>query len=184
MADQSDFNKNALRKLAEQYLATTILQNEILGFLEENVSSKRSISNLLAERAGKSINTIYKNINELGIYNAISLLRYWQAMADICREFDIDETKIPNLNSLLMTYEEILSFINHITTEDQVEAVIENNFNAILKIITFYKSHGTSITPAEKKLLDQLEMHHLMNQALEEREQQRRKLILDRMKEK
>ena len=117
----------------------------------KNVDTKRSISNVLAERAGKATNTIYKNINELEIYNAISLLRYWQAMAEICREFKIDETKIPNLNALLLDYEEILSFLNHITTEDQIETLIDNNFNATLQIITFYKSHGTSITEPETK---------------------------------
>lgn len=184
LTDQADFNKNSLRKLAEQYLATTILQNDILGFLRKNISLNININNLLADRAGKSANSIYKNINQLSTYNAISLLRYWQAMTSICKEFEINEKKIPDLNSLLLKYDEILCFINHITTEDQVEVLIKSNFKAILEIIVFYKSHGNSITTLEIELLQQLSLDPLIYQKLSERDQHLKESILERMKKK
>lgn len=184
LANQGDFNKKALRKLTEQYLTSTILQEDIIKFLEKNVDTKRSISNVLAERAGKATNTVYKNINNLELYNAISLLRYWKALVDICREHKIKEIEIPNLNSLLSNYEGILNFLNHITTEDEIETLIDAHLNALLQIITFYKSHSTSITEEELKLLQQLETYPTINQAFEKRKQEHKSVLRERMNRK
>jgi len=184
LANQSNFNQKALRTLVEKYLATTILQKDILGFLEKSTSLKRSIVNLLAEKSGKSANTVYKNINELEIYNSISLLRYWKAMVDICQENGIKETELPNLNTLLLTYKDILSLIIQITTEDQIEVLIKSHTDAILQIVTFYKSQSTSLTEAEEKTLQQLRLNPIIKPALDEREEQRKKEIIERMRKK
>ncbi|MEB7454370.1 MULTISPECIES: hypothetical protein [Lysinibacillus] len=184
MPNQDNFNKKGLRKITEQYLTSLILQEDIIGFLEKNVNTKRSISNVLAERAGKATNTIYRNINQLEIFNAISLLRYWKALIEICREYKIPEEKIPNLNSLLSKYDETLSFLNHITTEDKIETLVDVHLNTILKIITFYKKHSSSITESEKHLLTKLETHPEVRNVFKEREELNKKAIKERMEKK
>ncbi len=160
------------------------MQTNIVNFLRKNTNKKQSVRTLLAEKAGKATNTIYRNINELELYNAASLLRYWQAMVDICHELDIEESKIPNLNDLLSTYGEILYFLNHITTEDQIEMLIDTHREAILKIITFYQSRKKLITANEDDLLKQLASHPTIIEAFAQSEQQQKKVILERMKKK
>ncbi|MFJ7678635.1 hypothetical protein ACIQXQ_11405 [Peribacillus sp. NPDC097198] len=182
MEKQEDFNKGALRKLTEQYLTAMILEQDILGFLVNNVKTKKSRSTELAEKAGKSLNTIYKNINELSIYNAISLLRYWQAMIDICKEYKIENSRIPSLDQLLLTYKDILTLLNHITTEDQIEILIQNNLNALSQIVIFYKNKST--TEKEKELLKQLLSNSLINSELKNQQQQQKVAQLERMKRK
>ncbi|MGY3190388.1 hypothetical protein [Lysinibacillus sp. TE18511] len=184
MNSQSNFNKKSMIKLTEQYLTTTILQKNIVGFLQENTHKKHSTKTLLAERAGKAANTIYKNINELELYNASSLLRYWMAMVDVCRELDVEESKIPSLNDLLSTYREILYFLNHITTEDQIEILIDTHREAILKIITFYHPRKKLLTDKEDELLKQLEAHPTIIEAFAQSEQQQKQATLERMKKK
>lgn len=182
MDKQEDFNKGALRKLTEQYLTTMILDKDILSFLENNVKTKKSSSTKLAEKSGKSSNTIYKNINELGIYNAISLLRYWQAMIDICKEQKIENSKIPSLDQLLLTYKDILTLLSQITTEDEIETLIQNNLIALSQIVTFYKNKST--TEKEKELLKQLLSNSLINSELKNQQQQQKVAQLERMKKK
>ncbi|MGA3677826.1 hypothetical protein [Lysinibacillus agricola] len=184
MNNQSNFNKKSLIKLTEQYLTTTILQKNIIGFLQDSTHKKHSTKTLLAERAGKSANTIYKNINELELYNAASLLRYWVAMVDVCREIEVEESKIPNLNDLLSKYEEILYFLNHITTEDQIEMLIDTHLDAFLEIIVFYQSHKKLLTDKEDELLEQLMAHPTIIDAFTQSEQQQKDALLERMKKK
>lgn len=160
------------------------MQENIIGFLQKNTNTKHSVKTLLAERSGKLANTIYKNINELEIYNAASLLRYWQAMVDVCRDLDVEESKIPSLNDLLSSYREILHFLNHITTEDQIKILIDTHCDAILKIITFYQSRKKLLTDIEDELLKQLEAHPTIIEALAQSEQQQKQATLERMKKK
>ena len=181
---ESNFNKKSLIKLTEQYLTTTILQKNIVGFLQKNTDKKHSAITLLAERAGKATNTIYKNINELELYNAASLLRYWIAMIDVCRKLGVEESRIPNLNNLLSTYEEILYFLNHITTEDQIEILVDTHRDAILKIMTFYQSRKKLLTEKEDELLKQLASHPTIINAFTQSEQQKKVALLERMKKK
>lgn len=161
------YDKTSLLKLAEQYLVRSILDREIYTFLHQHPKTKsQKISKILSQGAGKSRNTIYKNINEFTNYSASSLLRYWSSMIAICKEYNVPEKDMPSLDSLLIKYKYLLDFINQIAIEDELDILINGHTEAVWEIYEIYtkrlnNSHK-NITAKEKLLLEHLAEHPLI----------------------
>jgi len=144
--------KNNVRELAEMYLCSKILSDEIYKTVEQAVETEKEISTLLALKTGKPLNSIYRDKNDLPVYNTPSLFRYWQAMQDICKERHVPNDKIPNLNEILSKYQNIIHFISQVTNEINLNSLIENNTDVIFEIVLFYNQRPL---PTQKKKVKQ-----------------------------
>lgn len=184
------FDKEALRTLTEKYLAKEIFENEILNFLTGHpqiikVVKKGQMAKILSERAGKSINSIYKNKNEFTNYSAVSFLRYWQAMRSICLDHSILEENLPSIDSLFDKYGTVLDFINQIAIEDELSLLVDEHPEIVANLYdTFerYLNNGTEkpLTKKEKEILNVVTQqpviqNRLNNKIREQRERMHKK---------
>lgn len=177
------YNKRGLIKLTERYLAKTVLQYELIAFLEQKISNIRSISKEVASISGKNINSIYKNKNELEVYNAISLMRYWHATIQLCKKYSIPEADRPNFEKILSKYQSTLDFIAIITAEDELDSLISNNLSEILKLINFYQQHPPK-SKNEIATLNQLINNKSVQREIVLQTQKKKSAQLERMKRK
>lgn len=179
--EETNYNKSALQKLTEKYLASSILSEEILCFLQQQKNiPPEQIAKLLADKSGKNQNSIYKNINELTNFSASSLLRYWSAMMDICKQFNVSSNEVPSLDSLVIKYKYLLDFINQISIEHKLESLVTIHAETAWEIYKFYSSKDKKISSNYQILLDQISNHPQIQDKLT----QRKIAKIERMKEK
>lgn len=181
MTDQEQKEMNAIRTFTEKYLCTSILSNDILTFLQEKLKNIKSVSNLLAEKAGKDPNSIYKNKNELTIYSAPSFLRYWFAMINICKENDISNITIPSLDELLIKYAPYINLLNQINGVNDLKSIVNLHADTLFSIILYYKNHSNGLNEVEKKTLNLLETIEPIKQKVNERTNANLKNKIERM---
>lgn len=184
------FDKEALRTLTEKYLAKEIFENEILNFLTGHPQiikavKKGQIAKILSERAGKSINSIYKNKNEFTNYSAVSLLRYWQAMKSLCIDNNVPEQDIPSLDTLLSKYGTVLEFINQIVVEDNLNILVGHHPDIVIKLFNTFEKYLNNdnkkpLTSKEKSILRKIAQQPLIQQKLNDKKEKQ----LERMKQK
>lgn len=177
------YNKIALIKLTERYLAKTVLQDELIAFLEQRIPSIRSVSKEIASLAGKDVNSIYKNKNKLEIYNAIGLMRYWNATIQLCKRHNLPKDDWPNFEKILNKYQSTLDFISIITAEDDINSLISSNYYEVLKVINFYQQH-TPQSDSEIKVLHQLKGNDFVKSRIDSQQQARKLAQLERMVKK
>lgn len=177
------YNKIALIKLTERYLAKTVLQNDLIAFLEEKIPSIRSVSKEVASLAGKDVNSIYKNKNELQLYNAIGLMRYWNAAIQLCKRHNIPKDNWPNFEEILNKYHSTLDFISIITAEDDMDSLISSNYYEVLKIINFYQKY-TPQSDSEITVLNQLKENEYVKSRIDSQQHARKLAQLERMVKK
>ena len=176
MPQNASFDKDALRTLTEKYLAKTILETDILTFLQKHLPKNSSIekgkvTQLLSDRTGKSPNSIYKSKNTFTNYSAVSLLRYWQAMKSLCIENNVPTQDIPSLDNLLKKYEATIEFINQIATEDDLGIIVDQHPDVVTKLFDTFEAQLFSdsekpLTINEKKILRRIEQQPLIQQKL------------------
>lgn len=132
---EADFDYNTLRMLTEKFLSNEILQNTIIKFLEDNLKKGETPSVQFQKIIGKSQNTTYKSLNTT--INIASFLRYWYGMLEIARNNNIDQSKIPKFEETIQRYKNYLDFMTSLNTEDNLEILIENYRDEIMKIVNF-----------------------------------------------
>lgn len=184
------FDKEALRTLAEKYLASSVLKEDILNFSKTQIPKnssfdKGNIAQLLSERVGKSRNSIYRNQNEFTNYSAVSLLRYWQAMYSLCIENNVSPDDMPSLDNLLTKYEDVLEFINQIAIEDDLTILIEHHLDTFIKLYDVFELYlnnnkKRTINPNEKSILNKIAQQPVIQNELNAKKSEQ----LERMKKK
>jgi len=155
MDSQEQVFKQSLRKLSEKYLSSTIMRKEILDFLKNNVQGQ-STHLLLAEKSGKNINSTYKDINEHSVINAISLLRYWNAMQEIAREAQVTEENIPKMDDLIKKYSNEVRYINGITDFNSLDEYIQVNEQFTIQLVNYFQKDIASLSTNDQKLMKKL----------------------------
>ncbi|MFJ7735619.1 hypothetical protein ACIQ2D_04675 [Lysinibacillus sp. NPDC097287] len=131
------------------------MREDILNFLKNEVQCT-SAHRELAEKSGKNSNSTYKDINEHSIINAISLLRYWNAMQEIAREAQMIEQKIPKLNDLLEKYTKEIQYINGISDSKSLDDYIQENQQLTIQIINYFSKDITNLSKGCQELINKI----------------------------
>lgn len=157
---------NNVRDLAEMYLCSSFLKNEIYNVIRLAGINERDISALLSQKTGKPLNSIYRDKNNLTVYSASSLLRYWKAMLDILAEKNISQ--FPNLNNVLSKYQVFFSFISEIADASDLNNAVEHHVDFIVDMLIYFEQNP--LPPEKKKtkqpILDKIYDNHSIKERL------------------
>lgn len=162
---------NNVRELAEMYLCSSFLKNEIYDAIKLAGINERDISTLLAQKTGKPLNSIYRDKNTLTIYNASSLLRYWKAMLDILAEKNTSQ--FPEFNDVLSKYKVFFSFISEIADASDLNSAIEHHVDFIVDMLIYFEQNP--LPPDKKKakqpILDKIYENHSIKESIDLKKQ-------------
>lgn len=179
-----DYDYQAYIKLTERYICYSILQNNIIEFLQRNIQlkSNETVSGLLERYTGKSRNTIYKNVNTLQVYNTTSFIRYWNSMLIICGEYGIPEEKVPDLKNIYLEYKEFFELMSFIGVENNLEEILKNYANPTLDLVNLFNAREKLLTENQISLLSQIKNSPTIKKALATKDKLQQEAQKERMK--
>lgn len=171
LSKEAEQEITTLRILCEKYLSTTIIREDVFGYLHSLPIA--NIHREISVKTGKNSNTSYKDINNNTTVNVISFFRYWKALKDLAIEKGIPVEKIPTMDSLLDKYECEINYINGLIFVSSVNDYTAENTEFTIKLVNHFLRSQSNLCKKQSELLFKLTNEYKVATHFKESQRQR-----------